>query len=295
MIKYQPGSRETVDYRNSDARICLYLNTEEEDYPPHWHASFEVIMPVESGYRAKVSGNEYDLREGDILFICPNVVHELFAPACGTRIIFQPELTAASIGELSLLLSTLPPAFLVTPEDYPLISEQLQTLLFQIRDEYFSSAPFSETIIFGKFLEMLVLFVRNRKESGQLPLEGETSRSQEYINRFLFLTSYIDQHYMEDFTLEKAASLTGFSKYHFSRLFKEYIGYSFYKYLNQKRIDQAKLLLSDPQVRVIDAASQVGFCSLSAFLRMFRQLTGCSPSEFRGLNEAYQQKIDKIS
>ena len=78
MIKYQPGSRETVDYRNSDARICLYLNTDEEDYPPHWHSPFELIMPTESTYRAVCGQVEYNLNTGDVLIICPGTVTAVY-------------------------------------------------------------------------------------------------------------------------------------------------------------------------------------------------------------------------
>ena len=50
----------------------------------------------------------------------------------------------------------------------------------------------------------------------------------------------------EDLSLEGVASQAGFSKYHFSRLFKQYTDSTFYKYLNQKRIEFAKTLLQDP-------------------------------------------------
>ena len=78
-------------------------------------------------------------------------------------------------------------------------------------------------------------------------------------------------------------TLAGFSKYHFARLFKQYTDTSFYKYLNQKRIEHAKTLLLDPQLTVIEVATQSGFSSLSAFLRMFKQLNKCTPTEFRNM------------
>ncbi len=71
----------------------------------------------------------------------------------------------------------------------------------------------------------------------------------------------------EDLSLEGVASQAGFSKYHFSRLFKQYTDSTFYKYLNQKRIEFAKTLLQDPGVSVTEVAFKSGFSSLSAFLR----------------------------
>ena len=118
MIHHLSGIHETADYR-TDTRICLYYNDENENYPPHWHTPFEVIMPVKNGYTVVVGEQHYELREGDILLICPGIVHELFAPESGERIIFQPSLSQIQIRELDLLISLLRPAVLITPEEFP--------------------------------------------------------------------------------------------------------------------------------------------------------------------------------
>ena len=47
-------------------------------------------MPIVNGYKALCGGKEYNLREGDVLIIGPCMLHELFAPESGERIIFQP-------------------------------------------------------------------------------------------------------------------------------------------------------------------------------------------------------------
>lgn len=92
-------------------------------------------------------------------------------------------------------------------------------------------------------------------------------------------------------TLEEVASMAGFSKYHFTRLFKQYADTSFYKYLNQKRIAHAKNLLIDKNLSVLEVALQSGFSNLSSFLRMFKQLTGCTPTELRRI---YDEDFDFI-
>lgn len=56
-----------------------------------------------------------------------------------------------------------------------------------------------------------------------------------------------------------------------------------YKYLNQRRIDHAKTLLLDPGLSVIEVALASGFSSLSAFLRMFKLLNHCTPTEYRSM------------
>lgn len=76
MIENLNGIHETVNY-GTDMEIQLYNNDEAEDYPPHWHIPFELIMPIVNHYQVKCGSKEFFLRENDILIICPGVIHEL--------------------------------------------------------------------------------------------------------------------------------------------------------------------------------------------------------------------------
>ena len=282
MIHHLSGIHETADYR-TDTQICLYYNDENENYPPHWHTPFEVIMPVKNGYTGVVGEKHYELREGDILLICPGIVHELFAPESGERIIFQPSLSQIQIRELDLLISLLRPAVLITKEEFPDFHPVAQKLMLEIKEEYFLCEPYYETAIYSRFMRILVDIGRLHGALKHPVSDASNSRQKDYLDKFLYITNYINEHFAENLSLEQVADLAGFSKYHFTRLFKQYTDTSFYKYLNQKRIDYAKTLLLDPDLPVIDVALQCGFSSLSAFLRMFKQLNKCTPTEFRNM------------
>lgn len=282
MIHHLSGIHETADYR-TDTQICLYYNDENENYPPHWHTPFEVIMPVKNGYTVVVGEQHYELREGDILLICPGIVHELFAPESGERIIFQPSLSQIQIRELDLLISLLRPAVLITKEEFPDFHPVAQKLMLEIKEEYFLCESYYETAIYSRFMRILVDIGRLHGALKHPVSDASNSRQKDYLDKFLYITNYINEHFAENLSLEQVADLAGFSKYHFTRLFKQYTDTSFYKYLNQKRIDYAKTLLLDPDLPVIDVALQCGFSSLSAFLRMFKQLNKCTPTEFRNM------------
>ena len=77
--------------------------------------------------------------------------------------------------------------------------------------------------------------------------------------------------------------MSGFSKFYFSRLFKQFTGVTFLKYVNQKRIALAETQLTEPNNSVTDVAVNCGFSSLSAFIRMFKIIKGCTPTEFRNM------------
>lgn len=280
MIENLSGIHETVNCHEY-TQICLYHNDEAENYPPHWHTPYEILMPLVNTYRAVCNGQEYLLREGDILIMCPGAIHELFAPDHGERIIFQPNISQHMFPEAEVIQSLISPAVLITPEAYPEIHHKVHQLMLEIHNEYFSANAYSETLICSRFLEILVLVGRSDVASAQQSFAVKDNKQKEYLDKFMLVTSYINEHFTEDLTLEGVASLAGFSKYHFTRLFRQYADTTFYKYLNQKRIAYAKNLLLDPKLSVIEVALQSGFASLSAFLRMFKLMNGCTPTEFR--------------
>ena len=279
MIANLNGVYETVEYR-SDASIQLYDNVEYEEYPRHWHTAIEIIMPVHNSYELDYDGLHYVLREGDIIFLCPGTLHTIYA-AEGERYIFQVEMASVtSLRSVEAFMTMLYPGVVITPESFPDVYERIRSLLIDIVGEYQNGAPFYEASIYGKVLEMIVLMRRSQVSSAE-PLGVSGSKQREYMAKFMDVCDYICAHCTEDLTLDDMAMRAGFSKYHFSRLFKQFTNVSFYKYLNQKRIENAERLLIDPSASVTGVSLASGFTSLSSFIRMFKLIKGCTPSEYR--------------
>ena len=113
--------------------------------------------------------------------------------------------------------------------------------------------------------------------------DTKQSKQREYIEKFDLIFDYIRNNYMKELTLDSVSKIAGFSKYHFTRLFKQYTGMSFYDYLTKERIQVAETLLLNPSLSVTDVAFQSGFSSISTFNRVFRTMKKCSPREFRTL------------
>ena len=75
--------------------------------------------------------------------------------------------------------------------------------------------------------------------------------------------------------------VSGVSEAHFARSFKDAFGVPPHRYLLTRRIERAKALLRDTDLAITDIAFQTGWNSLGTFGRMFRDITGESPSELR--------------
>jgi AraC-like DNA-binding protein/ligand-binding sensor protein len=92
---------------------------------------------------------------------------------------------------------------------------------------------------------------------------------------------FIQEHQTEDLTLGQVARSANASTFYFCKLFKKATGLHFTKYLARVRIEKAKNLLLNPNLRISEIAYAVGFQSLTHFNRVFKKLAGQSPTEYR--------------
>jgi araC-type DNA-binding domain-containing proteins len=285
MIESLNGIFETINYKQSTS-IKLYDNDEYEDYPAHWHTNPEIIMPTENIYTVECYNQIITLREGDIVLICPGCIHTLYAPEKGRRIIFQADINPLRfMKEIETLVTIISPLIVITPEDFPSIYDKVKSLLLEIKNEYLSSSTsFSEVSIYSKTLEIITLIGRSRAAAGmETPSPDAPRKQEEYIEKFIEICNYISAHCSDELNLEAVASMSGFSKFYFSRLFKQFTNVSFYKYVNQKRIEKAAKMLTKPNISITNVALSCGFESLSSFIRMFKIVKGCTPTEFRNM------------
>jgi two-component system response regulator YesN len=93
--------------------------------------------------------------------------------------------------------------------------------------------------------------------------------------------TYIKQNYMQKLKLSDVADQVYVSQWHLSKLLNRYTSQSFSELLNTERIENAKQLLKDPELRVGDVAEIVGFLEVAHFSRVFKKLTGVSANEYR--------------
>lgn len=104
------------------------------------------------------------------------------------------------------------------------------------------------------------------------------SGSSSQINR---AKKYIEDNYMNSITLEDVGDYIGFNPSYFSSLFKKVTGLSFLEYLSKIRIEKAKELLKESDLRVQDVCIMVGYSDVKYFSKLFIKYTGLKPKEYR--------------
>lgn len=109
----------------------------------------------------------------------------------------------------------------------------------------------------------------------------ETARTdyEEVVN---LVCGYIESNYPNKLTLRELAQQFGLSESHLSKLFKKYKDESPIDYLLKVRIEKSKRLIEEnPSFMFKDIAELVGFTDQYYYSRVFRNHTGCTPSEYR--------------
>lgn len=277
-------NEEFVEYKGSSS-VRIWFNEQTFGFDSHWHTALEIIMPVENYYDVKVHDTLYRVNPGEVIIIPPGEIHTLIAPSNGKRFIFLFDITdLTKMKGFSGIQSLLAQPLYVTKENFPHIHEDVYQYLVQIRNEYFNKKEYAELTIHAMLIQMFVKFGYNHINSVTQFSGARINKQKEYVQIFNEIMDYIDNHYMDDLTLESIAEQSGFSKFHFSRLFKLYTNFTFCNYLTYRRIKVAESLLIQPDLSITEIALQSGFPSISTFNRIFKQEKDCTPSEYRAKN-----------
>ena len=127
-------------------------------------------------------------------------------------------------------------------------------------------------------VKLLAIFAQHLAMiSNQVIIQQENAESP-VITR---AKDYICEHQSEKLSLGQVARAVNMSAFYFCKMFKKITGVNFTDYLSRVRIEKAKNLLLNPNLRVSEIAFEVGFQSLTHFNRVFKKLLGQSPTDYR--------------
>ncbi len=285
MIPILEHGRETVSYDIFQG-IRLYHNKENESYPFHWHTAVEIIAPIENEYTVIIDSHQYILNPGDIGVILPGTLHELIAPEHGKRWILMFDYSLmGNVSSLETLIHSLGPFCDIRKDQDKELNEKLWGYIHRIIDEYENNVPFAGACLYSLLIRFLVSVGRINLEKRQNFSKKSSDKRNEYIGKFMDICNYISQHCTEDISPDLLAEMSGFSKFHFARLFKKFTNMSVHEYVTEQRIMVAERLLREPDLSIVDVAMKSGFNSLSTFNRIFRASKNCSPSDYRQMNK----------
>lgn len=287
MIENLNGTIETVDFRFSSA-VRFYHNNEPDDFPTHWHIPGEIICPIANSYTVCIAGQRLVLQPHDVLIIASGELHSIEAPKdAGERYIlnFSADLLE-QFHDFSVFLSSLHPFLYLPRASTPEFNDRLFDTFVQLETEYFSENPYRDSEIASIMLHLFGTIGRHQQLQATQQASFLGAKTQKHKELFFELCSYINAHCTEELSVDALAAKAGFSPYYFSRTFKSMTGTTCHNYLVMQRIVFSKSLLVDRSIPITEVAIRSGFNSLATFNRIFKSQVGCTPTEFRRLNEA---------
>lgn len=148
--------------------------------------------------------------------------------------------------------------------------EQYQAYLEQILTYYRQLSPHMEYYISDSICSLIrYILVESEKKSSYIP------------DDYRYMLKYIENNYRNDLSIEHLSKFFGISRYHLSREFKKYTGFSPTDYIIELRINHAKFLLCNTDIPAYKIGELVGINNEANFLRLFKKRTGKTPGQFR--------------
>ena len=136
---------------------------------------------------------------------------------------------------------------------------------------------YSETLA----IELAIHLLRNYCTS-QPRFQGYTGGLS--LKKLQAAIDYVQANLDANIRLDDLAKVTKTSSSHFCRMFKRATGLTSSEYIMQQRIELGKRLLRKEELPIVEVAFMSGFCSQSAFTKVFKKYTGVTP-------KTYQQRL----
>lgn len=170
----------------------------------------------------------------------------------------------------------------LTPANFRRIADFLKKGGADVDWETLEKAYFGSRVIdrkqYESVLRLLEIFARHLSLAAEQIATQQMHAEPPLVSR---AREIIEQRSGEALPLTEIAHSVHASTFHFCKTFKRATGMTFTQYLSMVRIAKAKKLLSNPQARISEVAFDAGFSSITHFNRMFRRVTGQSPTDFR--------------
>ncbi len=242
-------------------------NLSEVNFNSHIHSDIEILYIQKGSQHIIINNKTYEVKENEMAVIFPNILHSYFRVSKSSRAIdailiicskrfyrnFFPDMTD------SIPLNPIIEEKSIHPD--------VKYAFNHIINSFHNNLKIGWIII---IMTHILSFMNLSK-----------TKKQPIIDMSYKVISYVNEHFTEHLTLDLIAKELSVSKNYVSRIFSEKIKMNFRRYLAILRAEYAAKLIrtTDDKFTVISEIS--GFESLSSFNRIFHEIYGLSPREFR--------------
>ena len=272
-------------YLNGNYRLFHSVDRRDMDFQSHCHDFHKVLLCLSGHVTYIMEGRTYRLAPWDLMIIPEHQIHRSIFE--GTEAYERMVLWISDAYLRSFADSVLADLFRLPFDargglirlEAGARREALEKLL-ALEKAQKSEAP-GHTLLADTYLVQFLLCINGMIAGQAVPAEGAVSGDP----RLDALLDHINRNLGEDLSIEALSRLCFFSPSYLMHAFKRYTGCTVHRYVRQKRLISARSAIESGEP-ILTAARQVGFSDYSVFLRAFREMFGCMPSDLRQKSES---------
>ena len=275
-----------VFHNNLDIHV-QFMNFKFE--PAHTHDFFEFVYMLRGSMVNKIDGVSYETKEGSVLFIDCDQIHEIYSDGqdiAYINILASKNFLNAGADNIDKLVDLF--SFVALQEDKkytanlsPIIEfkgdekEEIENLIQSMLREYNNPNKYTDKILHHYFFIFII------KLLNKLGVTDENKTVVDISKKMESILEYIEQNYNKHINLEEIAEKFFYNSSYFSRLFKKMCGRTFNGYVQDLRIKKAILLMSDTDYSIEKISGEVGYADKKQFYKIFKKRMGMTPSRYK--------------
>lgn len=252
---------------------------ENTHIPAHWHEAMEILFCLNGSVHIHIENTSITLLRNQLIVFDSKEVHSIHSDSklyMFLCIHVDKKQLSVYCPDLELYHIHCRPVSLNDPRSTQYIHLcQLAHNLTRTNIEQTSTSAMRSD---GTALLMLADLIRY---FSVYSLPGTTHVSSQAGDTLREIISYVSEHYTEKLSLEHVASKIGFSREYFCRFFKQHMGITFSRYLNETRISNAGRLISNTSLSISDIMTKSGFTNQTMFNKLFKEIYGMTPRQAR--------------
>lgn len=244
-------------------------------FPKHSHDYYAFGTVLNGAEKFTTRGTSHIARRGQLIAMNPMQVHD-GGPGCDDGYHYQvlfinPQIFADLVAEISPKSKGLPSfsQHVINDPDLHLLLQKLHRI-FAPEGRHLTSDLERDTQLFYSAARLSL------RHADAAPYDFKPGAEDRRVRQVI---DYMHSHQDENISLESLAALTGLSRFHLLRVFRDATGLPPHTYLNHMRLRRAKRMLFDG-CSIADTAAATGFADQSHLNRHFKAMWGVSPSAF---------------
>ena len=270
--------------------IISYGRFQCSELTPHKNRGMEITYIEKGVMEWMVEGNPEKIEAGSIFFTLPWQVHGSLNPKEPDNTIWHvlfhlerdypaphpnirfPKSFGFLPQEMEILAETFASSTRHCFRATPAMRSLMPTLIGELQSTHELRDAHAITLLRAILVEL------KRIVAGEVVDAGIRNRSEQKVQKLISDLSAKCDH---DWSLGKMAEQCGIQRTQLGKLFQKLTGGTPMEYLTRIRIERAKALLRETDLKIIEIALECGYGSSQYFANTFRQATGQSPSEYR--------------